>query len=75
MVKALKTTAYSDEDDAVEIFNMAVQKKMKKGLSRDRAVEAIARMNPELHKNFLLATNPQARSRRLINEKFDLREE
>lgn len=64
-----------DDDDVsgdpIEEFSNAVNKRMKSGLSRDQAVVAVAKSNPELHCEYLAATNPH--SENLIRERFSMR--
>jgi hypothetical protein len=48
--------AFNDEDP-ISVFNSEVAAKMKGGLSRDAAIAAVAVRNPDLHREFLLATN------------------
>lgn len=62
--------------DAVAKFETAVRAKLPKHRSatyaeRQQAVAAVARTNPQLHVDYLLATNPQAVKQRLIREKYD----
>lgn len=63
----------------VQEFKQKVAEKkalnLKRGLPEDiaqsQAVSTVATNNPELHKQFLLATNPSAKAKRLINEKYN----
>ena len=57
--------------DAIEQFDSAVREKVAHGATRERAVAAVTNESPELHKAFLLATNPGKRRHRLIDERFD----
>ena len=71
-----KTVASDYEDqDAVELFNDAVRKEMKRpGVDRQKAIARVAQRDPGLHQAFLLQTNPSARARRLVNEKYNREE-
>lgn len=64
----------SDDDDctgsAVDQFSDAVGKLQQAGMTRTAAVAAVARKNPKLHQSFLAATNPGAKSKRLMSEKY-----
>jgi hypothetical protein len=73
MVRALKCVSSDfDPDEAIELFNAAVRRVMKNGVKdRQDAIAKVVKRNPALHKAFLLATNPKARSQRLINEKYE----
>jgi ATP-dependent protease ClpP protease subunit len=72
-------TACDEEDDAEDLdpedhianFKNAVAAQMKAGKSRDRAVAQVVTKHPELHKAYLIACNPSAKSRRLIEEKYE----
>jgi len=64
----------SESGDPVEDFNAAVAKKAGPNADmqkRQRAVRQVAESNPELHKAFLLASNPGKKQSRLINEKME----
>ena len=56
--------------DPIEAFNTAVSERITKGQSRQKAVLAVAKTDPDLHKAFLLATNPGATQQRQLTEKF-----
>jgi hypothetical protein len=71
MVKPLATENAFDPEEVIAEFNQTVRKKMKNGKTREDAIAAIARKQPDLHKQFLLATNPNAKARRQIEEKYD----
>lgn len=55
---------------AVEEFDAQVREQMKLGLSRSKAIAAVCRRDPELHRAFLEATNPSRHAREKIAEKF-----
>ena len=58
-------------EDAIEAFNTAVCEVMdRQHLTRQQAIVIVATKKPNLHKEFLLASNPDAKSRRLIEEKY-----
>lgn len=56
--------------NAIEMFDEAVSTLMQHGMKRDQAVAAAARKNPQLHLQFLAATNPGRKSSRLLAEKY-----
>jgi ATP-dependent Clp endopeptidase proteolytic subunit ClpP len=61
-----------DEGDAIEQFNSAVSELMdSKKMDRLAAIRNVVQKNPQLHKDFLLASNPNRQSKRLIEEKYD----
>ena len=50
------------EPDAVGQFNRLVEEKRKPaGMTRGKAVAAVVKANPELHRAFLVASNPRYR--------------
>ena len=61
-----------DPEDHIARFNALVMAQIKAGKSRDKAIAQVVMKNPELHKNYLIATNPSNRSKRLIDEKFEM---
>jgi len=64
-------TAQADiTGDPVADFNAAVRAEMGRGVERRQAVLNVARREPELHKQYLLASNPSKVSR-LIAERFE----
>ena len=52
MPKPTMTAEDYDPEDAIEQFNAEVAKRMKAGLSRDRAVAAVVTRTPRLIKHF-----------------------
>lgn len=56
--------------EATDQFDEAVRERMAGGMSRESAIGAVAREQPELHQAFLLATNPRAMQQALIRDKF-----
>jgi ATP-dependent protease ClpP protease subunit len=60
-----------DPEDHIANFKNAVAAQMKAGKTREKAVAAVVTKNPALHKAYLLACNPSAKSRRLIEEKYE----
>ena len=66
--KAKKDDAYSG--DPVADFDVAVREKVASGMPRLKAISAVSRTNPELHKAFLMATNGR-KAKALIEDKFD----
>lgn len=58
--------------DAVEQFSAAVEEQMQKpGYSdRKKAIAQVCRTRPELHKAYLLASNPSSEHRQRINDKY-----
>ena len=53
-------------------FTAAVAEAMKGGLTRRQAVKQVAKADPEAHRAYLAATNPQrAKVQQLIAERFD----
>ena len=73
-VKALETRRDAGEADAgdpVERFSAAVGAKVAGGMDRYKAVEAVVRKEPALHREYLLATNSGKRAQRLIEEKYE----
>lgn len=54
-----ETEAAETTGDPVADFHAAVSTKMRGGLSRFHAVQAVSRENPQLHREFLKATNDQ----------------
>lgn len=68
---ASDTADESEESgDAVADFNAAVEKGVGRGLSRDKAVAHVAQSQPELHKRYLVATQTNPKSAKLVEEKF-----
>ena len=57
--------------DPIAEFENEVVSFMQRGTSRRDAVKAVRRKNPELTKQYLLATNPGRRQQREIEERFD----
>lgn len=57
--------------DALADFNARVGEKMAAGLPRRKAVLAVAKADPELHRAFLEETNPKRKQRALIADRFD----
>ena len=47
----------SGDGDAVQSFSAAVRERMKDGMERKRAVRAVVHANPELHAEYIRATN------------------
>lgn len=59
-------------DDAVAMFSSAVREQMKaNGGDRPKAVIAAAKRNPELHRQYLEATNPGRKTRAMIADKYE----
>lgn len=57
--------------DPIDDFSAAVSHHMTAAnCSRIKAVQAVAKRDPELHQAFLMATNPGAKARRLLAEKI-----
>ena len=56
--------------DAIERFEAAVAALMGPGKERMDACVAVAKTHPNLHRDYLLATNPGAKAQRLLREKF-----
>jgi signal peptide peptidase SppA len=59
--------------DAVAEFNTAVEEQMAKPGYKDRkkAIAQVCRTQPELHQAYLIASNPGAKQRAQIRERFD----
>ena len=69
--KKVKASDDTDHGDAIESFGAKVAERMAAGSpDRQAAVAAVVKANPELHRAFLLATNPQG-SHDTIDRKFD----
>jgi protease-4 len=65
-----------DEDgDPIALFDSHVRKLTANGMPRIQAVQAVARKYPQLHEQFLIATNSGKRARRLIEEKYEYDQE
>jgi len=64
-------TSDAESGDAVERFSAAVKEKMGSGLSRSAAIVSVARSQRDLHKAFLLATNPGKQAQRLVEEWYE----
>lgn len=61
----------SDDGDPVAAFNAAVVEKVKGGMPRRRAVQAVSRDDRDLHQAYLAATNPGRRKiQDLIEDRF-----
>lgn len=64
------TTQLAAGGDAIERFDAAVREAMStENLSRRAAVLAVAKRDPQLHDEYLLATNPKRRQRELIQDR------
>lgn len=64
----------AESGDPIEDFNALVSKKAGDSPSLERrhaAIRSVASSNPELYRNFLLASNPGKRQMRLISEKLE----
>jgi len=59
------------EGDPVADYNTKVAELMAGGMDRMKASQSVAKMNPDLHAAYLLATNPSKKAQRLIAEKFE----
>lgn len=82
-LKVTKPTVAADQDvddvdqtgDPIEDFNALVVKAAGANPDAKRRIQAVAqvaRKHPELHKQFLLASNPGARAKRIITEKAEI---
>ena len=61
----------SETGSPIADFNELVAKiEREEKMTHQKAISAAARRNPDLHMNFLAATNPGMKSRRLLNEKY-----
>ena len=49
---------------AIETFNQRVREKVESGMSRRRAIVAVVKQDPDLHREYLISTNPQCPSAR-----------
>lgn len=63
-------TGADEGGDPVEAFDAAVRKQTAAGVSRSTAIANVAERHPDLHRNYLLATNGGRRQRTLIADKF-----
>lgn len=69
--KAADDSGYSG--DPLADFNERVQEKMEKtGMNRRKAVMSVAKADPELHRAYLVATNPGRKAASLIADRFEL---
>ena len=67
-------TAKAEEErsgDAVAEFDALVASCKKPGMTNLQATVVAARKNAALHRQYLTATNPASKSRRLLNEKYN----
>ena len=61
-----------DGATAIEQFNSLVSELMEtKKMDRQTAIRNVVSKNPQLHKDFLMASNPNRQSKRLIEEKYE----
>lgn len=58
------------EDDPVGRFHQLVEQKKQQGLDRAKAVEQVARKNPELHRQYVIATQEDKSARRAAEAAF-----
>jgi hypothetical protein len=68
-----KPAMTAQEQQAVENFNQAVQKAMKGGIPRDKAIAKVARKQPELHRQYLVATNASPAAKTAIENSFKMK--
>ncbi|WP_425618037.1 S49 family peptidase [Anatilimnocola sp. NA78] len=67
-------TEYVESGDAIEDFNIAVEKAAGPNADltkRQRAIRQVASQKPDLYQAYLLACNPGKRQKRLISEKLE----
>lgn len=67
----LSSKAEEGTGTAIEKFDGKVRELMARGVSRLDACVRVGKQHPELHKAYLIATNPSKRAHRLIGEKLD----
>ena len=58
-------------EDAIGAFNAAVAERIRGGVDRRTAVRQVARSQPELHREYLLATNTGRKVQELIEDRFE----
>ena len=56
--------------DPIGDFDAKVRELVARGTPRRRAVLTVAKRHPQLHRAYLLETNPDPRAQRLLRDKF-----
>lgn len=71
--RAASAEQQEDDSEPIQAFENAVQAHVGKGMERSNAIDLVAKRQPELHRNYLLATNADRNAAtRLLKEKFNV---